>query len=179
MKTWRITNLLLIALLLFLATAGLIHCRKPTAQPAIHPHFLPDSVQSYFNGHRLFFMRHIDTLYTDTLYSVCYLSPQGDTIRARLPFHYEHPDTTIWVNFYLRNNGDTLICDDHSELVLDSLPIHSGDSCRTLPLPSTDISLPDSITHQEQTVISEIQQYLKDYQQLENKKQHEASIKQI
>lgn len=129
---------------------------------------VPDSLQvegeTYYNGYRLFFLRHIDTLYSDTLYSVCYLGPKGDTLRALLPLHYTEPDTTIWVNFYLRNNGDTIICDDSPELS----PVHSKEQLEA------DTCSFDSISRMEKAVIGEIEQYLLDYQTVNSLKQSQT-----
>lgn len=179
MQTNHNKNHLPICLLLLLTIIVFSQCQKSIEQTAIHPDFVPDSVESYYNGYRLFFLRHIDTLYNDTLYSVCYLGPGGDTIRARVPLIYDQPDTTIWVNFYLRNNGDTLIYDNHFELAPDSLPNHPGEPFQALSVPPADTSLSNTITQKEKAVISEIQQYLEDYQLIEKQKQHEVFIEQL
>lgn len=135
----------------------------------------PDTIVTDANidqaQYRLFFIRHIDTIYNDTLYSVCYLSPEGDTIRAKLPLQSD-PDTTIWVNYYLRNNGDTIIIENHSELFLDSLPVEHSNLFQNRPEMTINESLADSISNKERAVIEEVEQYVKNFQLVRTAKKH-------
>ena len=77
-----------------------------------------------------FFVRWIDTLTNDTLYYVCWLSPEGDSIPDRVPVIYENGDT-LFYNYYLNNDGDTVLLDytDPSTVLQDSLAV--VDSLRT------------------------------------------------
>lgn len=106
------------------------------------------------------FIRHIDTLFNDTLYSVCHIGSNGETIRVRLPVLYENPDTTIWTYFYLRNNGDTILYENNSEADNTGAVFQGKNQC-------IGKSINDSITPEEQNVINEIQQYLTDYKEIE------------
>lgn len=71
-----------------------------------------------------FFVRYIDTLTNDTLYYVCHLSPDGDSIPDRVPVIYENGDT-LYYNYYLNNNGDTVLLDytDPNTELSDSLQL--------------------------------------------------------
>ena len=147
-------------------------CRQQVTSPVVHSDFNSDPAKDYYNGYQLFFIRHVDTLHNDTLYSVCYLDSAGDTIRAMIPFSYENPDTTIWLNFYLRNNGDTIICDEHSETTISNT---SDSQIDTLQISITSEGCrQDSITKEGKAVIAEIQQYLEDYQLVEEQRQNDS-----
>lgn len=148
------------AICLLLLIALSLSCRQQTENEVSVPLDCTDEqANEVDNSNRLFFIRHIDTLYNDTLYSVCYLSPDGDTIRTKREFHYENPDTTIWMNFYLRSNGDTIFCEDQSQLSLEN---------------STGVVPNDSITTGARDVITEILQYLKDCEQIRSAKSQKS-----
>lgn len=123
------------------------------------PHHV-ENRQNICDKFRICFIRHIDTLFNDTLYSVCHIGSDGETIRARLPMLYENPDTTIWTYFYLRNNGDTILYENNPEANNTETGFQGKNQC-------IDKSINDSITPEEQDVINEIQQYLTDYNEIE------------
>ena len=102
--------------------AGVSLCNEPSPTPVVSEDTVlePGPVLEPVNPK--FFVRYIDTLTNDTLYYVCFLGPNGDSIPDRVPVIYENGDT-LYYNYYLNNNGDTVLLDytDPTAELLDSL----------------------------------------------------------
>ena len=105
--------------------AGVSLCKEPSPTPVVSEESVsePELVLEPVNPN--FFVRYIDTLTNDTLYYVCFLGPNGDSIPDRVPVIYENGDT-LYYNYYLNNNGDTVLLDytdytDSTAELLDSL----------------------------------------------------------
>ena len=101
---------------------GVSLCKEPSPTPVVSEESVlePEPVLEPVNPK--FFVRYIDTLTNDTLYYVCFLGPNGDSIPDRVPVIYENGDT-LYYNYYLNNNGDTVLLDytDPTAELLDSL----------------------------------------------------------
>lgn len=63
-----------------------------------------------------FFTRYIDSITYDTMYFVCRMTPEGDTIPDKVYIEYDN-DSICSFRYYLNNNGDTVLLDYfHTEI---------------------------------------------------------------
>lgn len=143
---------------LFLIIAAIITSFFPVREKPVPG--LPEPVSndsSLFSDEpvRKFFTRHIDTLTHDTMYFVCMLGSNGDTVPDRIAVTYAN-DSTAYYRYYLDNRGDTVIMDYLHQQVPDSPTTPTEDSTDSLFMAVKDSLLGKG----EQELITSIENYL-------------------
>lgn len=104
---------------------------------------------------RTFFMRHIDTVTCDTMYFVCRLGSNGDTIPDFIGVTYPN-DSVAYYRYYLNNQGDTVLMD-----YLLQQEQEAPEKPNATDPDSLFLAIKDSVMNKdEQTLISAISSYL-------------------
>lgn len=151
---WALVGALMLAIL---GLALIQNNRARRNSPPAASTFSEDNAGSFMdisNG-RTFFTRHIDTVTCDTMYFVCRLGPNGDTIPDIIGVTYPN-DSVAYYRYYLNNQGDTVLMDyllQHEQEV----PKKPNDTDPD----SLFLAVKDSVMNKdEQTLISAISSYL-------------------